>query len=104
MAMLYFKEAQCDLVVLEVGLGGIYDATNVIDTPLLSVITSVSFDHTEYLGDTLASIAENKAGIIKPGGKTVLAYGQAPEVIDVIRKKAEKKALKKLLGRFKQEA
>ncbi|MBR0414832.1 MAG: bifunctional folylpolyglutamate synthase/dihydrofolate synthase [Clostridia bacterium] len=88
MAMLYFKEEQCDLVVLEVGLGGIYDATNVIDTPLLSVITSVSFDHTEYLGDTLASIAENKAGIIKPGGKTVLAYGQAPEVVEVIRRTA----------------
>ncbi|MBE6818230.1 MAG: bifunctional folylpolyglutamate synthase/dihydrofolate synthase [Ruminococcaceae bacterium] len=101
MAMLYFKEAQCDLVVLEVGLGGIYDATNVIDTPLLSVITSVSFDHTEYLGDTLASIAENKAGIIKPGGKTVLAYGQAPEVIDVIRKKAEKEKNSLLVCRNK---
>lgn len=88
LAMVYFAAKQCEVVVLEVGLGGIYDATNVIDAPLASVITSIAFDHTEYLGDTLASIAMNKAGIIKQGGKTVLAYGQAPEVVDVIRQKA----------------
>ena len=85
LAMLYFSKNQCDIVVLEVGLGGVYDATNVIETPLVSVITSISFDHTEYLGNTLASIARNKAGIIKEGGKTVLAYGQAPEVVELIR-------------------
>ena len=89
MAMVYFAAKKCDVVVLEVGLGGIYDATNVIDTPLASVITSISFDHTEYLGDTLTSIAKNKAGIIKQGGKTVLAYGQAPEVVNVIKQKAD---------------
>ena len=89
LGMLYFCRNACDVVVLEVGLGGIYDATNVIDTPLLSVITSISFDHTEYLGDTLASIAENKAGIIKEGGNTVLAFGQAPEVVEVIRRRCE---------------
>ena len=90
-AMLYFAENDCDIVVLEVGLGGKYDATNVIDCPLASVITSISFDHTEYLGESLKSIAENKAGIIKEGSKTVLAYSQAPEVIEVIRSEAEKK-------------
>ena len=88
LAMVFFAAKQCDIVVLEVGLGGMYDATNVIDTPLASVITSIAFDHTEYLGDTLTSIAMNKAGIIKEGGKTVLAYGQAPEVVELIRQKA----------------
>lgn len=89
-AMLYFAAKECDIVVLEVGLGGIYDATNVIDTPLASVITSISYDHTDYLGETLASIAANKAGIIKSGGTTILAYGQAPEVEEVIREAAGK--------------
>ena len=90
-AMLYFAENACDLVVLEVGLGGIYDATNVIGTPLASVICSIAFDHTEYLGDTLSSIAANKAGIIKEGGLTVLAFGQAPEVVEVIERTAREK-------------
>ncbi len=91
LAFLYFAQKQCDLVVLEVGLGGIYDATNVIDTPLASVITSIALDHTEYLGDTLASVAANKAGIIKPGGNTVLAFGQAPEVVALIERVAAEK-------------
>ncbi|MBR3260117.1 MAG: bifunctional folylpolyglutamate synthase/dihydrofolate synthase, partial [Firmicutes bacterium] len=65
-AFLYFKEKKADYVVLEVGLGGIGDSTNLIKEPLVSVITSISFDHTDRLGNTLAEIAGNKAGIIKP--------------------------------------
>ena len=64
-AFLYFKECACDYVVLEVGLGGRGDATNVIESPLISVITSISYDHMAYLGDTLSEIAAEKAGIIK---------------------------------------
>ncbi len=77
-AFLYFKEQMCDICVLEVGLGGRLDATNVIEAPLLSVITTISFDHMEYLGDTLEKIAYEKAGIIKKGGK-VLIYPQKEE-------------------------
>lgn len=86
-ALLYFKEQNCDIVVLEVGLGGIYDATNIIPAPLVSVITSISLDHTEYLGDTLASVAENKAGIIKESSPVVVSYGQDGEVLEVIKNK-----------------
>lgn len=64
---LYFKEKKCDLVVLEVGMGGRLDATNVIEDPLLTVITGVALDHTAVLGDTVEKIAAEKAGIIKPG-------------------------------------
>ncbi len=66
-AMLYFKEQNCDIVCLEVGLGGRFDATNVIDTPLVSVITAIALDHTHILGDTIEKIAFEKAGIIKKG-------------------------------------
>lgn len=64
---LYFKERDCDVVVLEVGLGGRLDPTNVIKAPLLTVITGISMDHTALLGDTIEAIAAEKAGIIKPG-------------------------------------
>ncbi len=63
----YFARTHCDIVVLETGLGGQLDATNVIDRPLAAVITSIGLDHTEVLGNTLESIAVNKCGIIKPG-------------------------------------
>lgn len=66
-AFLYFKSMNPDIVILEVGMGGIGDATNVIEQPLASVITSIGFDHMHVLGDTLAEIAVNKAGIIKKG-------------------------------------
>ena len=66
-AFLYYKAKNPDIVVLEVGMGGIGDATNVIEKPLASVITSIGFDHMHVLGDTLAEIAVNKAGIIKKG-------------------------------------
>lgn len=61
-----FRDAACDVVVLEVGLGGRFDATNVIDSPLVSVVTSIGLDHQAYLGETMAAIAFEKAGIIKP--------------------------------------
>ncbi len=65
LAFLYFTEQEADIVVLETGLGGRLDATNVVD-PILSIITTIDFDHTEHLGKTLADIAREKAGIIKP--------------------------------------
>lgn len=83
-AMLYYQMKQCDVVVLEVGLGGRLDATNVIETPLVSVITPLDYDHMEYLGHTLTAIAGEKAGIIKIGGKTV-TYPQTEEAQAVIR-------------------
>jgi len=88
MGLLYFARHGCDFVVLEVGIGGRYDPTNVV-TPLLSVIMRVDYDHTELLGDTLAAIAEQKAGIIKPGAPCVLYADNAPDVLDVIRRRCE---------------
>ncbi|HCC00019.1 MAG TPA: bifunctional folylpolyglutamate synthase/dihydrofolate synthase, partial [Ruminococcaceae bacterium] len=86
LAFAYFKHKQCDVIVLEVGLGGRFDATNVIDTPLASVITSISLDHTEILGDTIAKIAYEKCGIIKRNGVTITAPGQHPDALHVIQK------------------
>ena len=81
-AFLYFREERADLVVLEVGLGGRLDATNVIQTPELALITPIGFDHMETLGDTLPKIAGEKAGIIKPGGD-VLTTAQGNGVDEV---------------------
>ena len=86
MGLLYFARHACDFVVLEVGIGGMYDPTNVVK-PLLSIIMRVDYDHTELLGDTLAAIAEQKAGIIKPGAPCVLYADNASEVYDVIRRR-----------------
>ena len=66
-AFLYFKETKVDIAVLEVGLGGIGDSTNVVESPLISIISSISYDHMDRLGNTLSEIAFNKAGIIKRG-------------------------------------
>lgn len=71
-AFQYYLEAGCDIVVLEVGLGGRFDSTNVIDTPLVAVITTISYDHMDILGDTLPKIAYEKAGIIKDKGNVVI--------------------------------
>ena len=76
MAFSYFKEQAVDIAVIEVGLGGRLDSTNII-TPILSVITNVSFDHVALLGNTLEKIADEKAGIIKPGIPVVV--GEAPQ-------------------------
>jgi dihydrofolate synthase / folylpolyglutamate synthase len=83
MAFVHFLRVGVDLAVLEVGLGGGLDATNV-SLPLVSVITSISFDHTEVLGDTIPKIARHKAGIIKPQGLAVVAP-QRPEALTVFR-------------------
>ena len=83
---LYFKKMHCDIVVLEAGIGGLRDATNIIKTTLVSVITSIGLDHTEKLGNTLEEIAFQKAGIIKKNVSTVAA-DQEEAVLSVIRKK-----------------
>ncbi|NQY39282.1 MAG: bifunctional folylpolyglutamate synthase/dihydrofolate synthase [Henriciella sp.] len=87
-ALLAFSEVPADLLILEVGLGGRFDATNVIERPALSVITPVDFDHKQFLGSDLAAIAGEKAGIIKPGLPSVSAI-QARVCGDVIRARAE---------------
>jgi dihydrofolate synthase/folylpolyglutamate synthase len=84
-----FAQHPADAVLLEVGLGGRLDATNVIDAPLASVIAPVSRDHTEYLGDTLIAIAREKAGIIKRGTRVVCAE-QLPEAMAVIEQQAKR--------------
>ena len=88
MALLYFKEQQCDVIVLETGLGGKYDSTNAVGTPAVSVITKIGFDHMAILGNTLVEIAGEKAGIIKKGTKLV-CESQEPEVEEVFQKAAE---------------
>ncbi len=82
-AFLYYKENNCDVVVLETGLGGRHDATNIITAPLCAVLTTISYDHIQRLGSTLKEIAYEKAGIIKPSIPTI-SYPQEPEVLDVI--------------------
>lgn len=79
----YFASEGCDVVVLEAGMGGRLDSTNIIDPPLLSVITGISLDHTAFLGDTVEKIAAEKAGIIKPTSP-VLIGGMSREAYDVI--------------------
>jgi len=87
MAFDYFFREKVDLVVMEVGMGGTFDSTNVI-TPLVSVITGVNYDHTAFLGKTLAEIAANKAGIIKPGIPVVIGEIQ-DEAMKVIKAQAD---------------
>ena len=89
MGMLYFAEKQCDLVMLEVGMGGRLDSTNVIRTPEAAVITSIGLDHTKELGDTLEKIAGEKGGIIKTGG-TVIVDGSNTAVMPVFEKICQK--------------
>ena len=86
-AFLYFEQKECDIVVLECGMGGKEDATNLITTTLVSVFTGISMDHMQFLGNTLQKIAENKAGIMKPGAKVVSA-GQEAEVAEILLKRA----------------
>jgi len=81
-ALLYFKEQMCDIVVLEVGLGGALDASNVIDVPEAAVLTAMGMDHVALLGPTQADIAREKAGIIKRGG-TVISCGGCGEADEV---------------------
>lgn len=83
LAFLWFADKKCDLVVVETGMGGLLDATNVIPAPLLCVLTSISMDHMAALGKTLAQIAGQKAGIIKSGSR-VVSMEQRPEAMAVI--------------------
>lgn len=88
MAFSYFREQNCDIVVLETGLGGLLDATNIVKTTVLEIITSISLDHMGVLGDDLSQIAEQKAGIMKPGSRAVALKGEA-EVMEVLERKAK---------------
>lgn len=81
---LWFAEEHCDIVCLEVGLGGLYDATNVIDSPLVTVMTSISLDHTNLLGDTTEKIAQEKCGVIKRRSVVVTYPTQDPDALAVI--------------------
>lgn len=92
MAFLYFYEQKCDFVVLEVGMGGRLDATNVIDESLVSVICQIGLDHTQYLGDTVEEIALEKCGIIRDKGTVVLYPNDA--VQDIILQYAKDKNAK----------
>lgn len=96
LAFLYFKEQDIDYLVLEVGLGGRLDATNVVD-PLVSVITNISIEHTDYLGKDIKSIAYEKAGIIKKERPVVTAADG--EALDVIKKTAKSKNAKLFLAK-----
>ena len=91
LCFLYFRDKKCDFVVIECGLGGLEDATNVIQNTLVAVLTSISMDHMDYLGDTLGAIAKTKSGIIKAGCEVVSIY-QHPEamasILDTCRENA----------------
>ncbi len=86
----YFRREKCDIVVCEVGMGGDWDATNVIENTECAVITNIGLDHTKYLGDTVEAIARTKAGIIKPGRPCVL-YRQRASVEAVVAKACREK-------------
>ena len=88
LGMLWFAEQKCDIVVLEVGLGGTLDSTNVIDPPECAIITALGMDHVKELGPTIADIAAAKAGILKPGSPAV-SYGGVPEADAVIARVAK---------------
>ena len=90
MAFSHFRASGCGLQVVEVGLGGTLDATNVLEAPPVCVITPISLDHTDVLGDTVEKIARDKAGIIKPGA-TVICAPQPPEARRVIGEAAKEK-------------
>lgn len=89
-ALLYFYRNNVDFVVLETGLGGRFDATSIISQPLVSIITSIGFDHMHILGNTLEQIAYEKAGIIKENSNTVI-FRQLPEIDNVFIKKCKEK-------------
>lgn len=89
-ALLYFKEQNCDYAVMEVGLGGRYDSTNIIPAPEACVLTSISLDHTKILGDTVEQIAAEKAGILKQGSVCVTTTRQDPNALSIIRETAAK--------------
>lgn len=88
--MQYFLEQKCDIVILETGMGGRLDSTNIIEKPLLSIITNIGLDHVEFLGDNIEAIAREKAGIIKQECSTV-SYDNPKEVKNILIEEANKK-------------
>lgn len=103
LVFLYFKEQKCDIVVLEVGLGGRLDATNIIKRSEVSVITAIGLDHTDILGDTEEKIAMEKAGIIKDGGNVVL-YEQKGSIMDAVASVCVEKEAALTIARGSQSA
>ncbi|MDO4522271.1 MAG: folylpolyglutamate synthase/dihydrofolate synthase family protein [Eubacteriales bacterium] len=89
LSFLYFAEERCDIVVLETGMGGLTDATNIIRTTVMEVLVKISMDHMQFLGNTLSEIAAQKAGIIKPHTVAV-STRQEPEAMQVIEAQVEK--------------
>ncbi|MBQ9109771.1 MAG: bifunctional folylpolyglutamate synthase/dihydrofolate synthase [Oscillospiraceae bacterium] len=90
-ALLYFQQEGADVVVLETGIGGLLDSTNMIAPPLVSIITSVSMDHMQVLGSTLAEIAAQKAGILKKGSAAVFSCDSKKEALDVLTSTAQER-------------
>ena len=103
MAVLYFKEQKCDVMIMETGLGGTYDSTNALGVPAATVITKIGYDHMAILGNTLAEIASEKAGIIKKG-TTLIIEEQEPEAEEVLRKKAVEAGLHERMPTEKDRA
>ena len=93
MAVLYFKEQNCDLVIMETGLGGRLDSTNALGNPVVSVITRIGYDHMNILGNTIEEIAQEKAGIIKAGVPVVIAP-QESEALAVLQRAAAAKGVR----------
>ena len=100
-ALLWYAQETCDVVVLEVGLGGRFDATNIIDAPEAAVIMNIGLDHTAVLGDTLEQIAFEKAGILKPGTDAVL-FEQSDDVTGVVRRRCEELGVPLHIADFSQ--
>ncbi len=90
-AFIYFAKQNCDIVVLETGLGGRLDATNIIDAPVISVVTKIDIDHIEYLGGTIEKIATEKAGIIKSGSRVITTPNQPKKALAVLKETAQEK-------------
>lgn len=100
LALIYFQQQKCEFVVLEVGLGGRYDATNVIEKPVITAITNIDYDHTELLGKTLNKIAYDKAGIIKKGS-VFFTTEQRPSLIKLFNEACKSKGV--LLNQLKYQ-
>ncbi len=98
-AFLWYKEEKCDVVVLEVGLGGRFDATNIIESPEVAVIMNIGLDHTAVLGDTVEQIAFEKAGILKTGTEAVL-FQQTASVTNVIQDRCDELGIKLHIPNF----
>ena len=88
-AFIYFKKMRCDVVVLETGIGGRLDCTNVIESPLVSIISSISHDHDKILGFTLKEVAYHKSGIIKKKSPCVLSANNTDEVVDIVKRQCQ---------------